>query len=176
MSWDDASEKALAELWAAGWSASQIGARIGQSRNAVIGKVHRLKLPKRRTTSSQAGAKRQAAVSRAARPAVPGGRGAPARRHGNTGQTPGPSIVQRAEARAAEEARTRHRLAAGVWAPLEGRAPVAFLDLERGQCRWPLGDPREAGFGFCGLPVAGEKTSYCAVHHGVSVRQEAAGC
>ena len=158
MSWDDASEKALAELWAAGWSASQIGARIGQSRNAVIGKVHRLKLPKRREVGVNASAPKRA------------------RPHGNTGQTPGPSIVQRAEARAAEEARTRHRLAAGVWAPLEGRAPVALLELERGQCRWPLGDPREAGFGFCGLPVAGEKTSYCAVHHGVSVRQEAAGC
>jgi len=171
MSWDEASEKTLAELWAAGWSASQIGARLGQSRNAVIGKVHRLKLPAPREVGVNAPAR--AARAKLARPA-----GAPkrARPHGNTGQTPGPSIVQRAEARAAEEARTRHRLAAGVWAPLDGRAPVALLDLERGQCRWPLGDPREAGFGFCGLPVAGEKTSYCAVHHGVSVRQEAAGC
>ena len=171
MSWDEASEKTLAELWAAGWSASQIGARMGQSRNAVIGKVHRLKLPARREVGVNAPAR--AARAKLARPA-----GAPkrARPHGNTGQTPGPSIVQRAEARAAEEARTRHRLAAGVWAPLDGRAPEALLDLERGQCRWPLGDPREAGFGFCGLPVAGDKTSYCAVHRGVSVRQEAAGC
>lgn len=195
MSWDEKSEKQLAELWGAGWSASQIGARLGQSRNAVIGKAHRLKLPKRRDGVN--------APAKAARPA-------PARAGGHRSQfeqPSGPGVLRRAERRREDVARAggsplsgapRHRLhleslhrsdpslrdrievpqgekekmPRAVWRPLPGRAPVALVDLDRGQCRWPLGDPREPGFGFCGLPVAGDRTSYCTAHHRVSVRQE----
>lgn len=175
MSWDEKSEKQLAELWGAGWSASQIGARLGQSRNAVIGKAHRLKLPKRREGVNALAAGRKQAPARA------GGH------RSQFGQPSGPGALRRAERRREDVAQAGERFSSGaarhplpqeegprgaVWRPLPGHVPVALVDLERGQCRWPLGDPRDPGFGFCGLPVAGEKTSYCAAHHRVSVRQE----
>ena len=47
--WDSAKEQQLRELWAEGQSGSLIGAKLGVSRNAVIGKVHRLGLAKRST-------------------------------------------------------------------------------------------------------------------------------
>jgi GcrA cell cycle regulator len=47
--WDAAKEQLLRELWAEGKSGSLIGAKLGMTRNAIIGKVHRLGLPKRST-------------------------------------------------------------------------------------------------------------------------------
>ncbi len=47
MTWTDERIDQLTELWGAGQSASQIGKALGLSKNAVIGKAHRLKLPPR---------------------------------------------------------------------------------------------------------------------------------
>jgi GcrA cell cycle regulator len=47
MSWTDDKIEKLKTLWAEGYSCSQIGAQMGITRNAVIGKVHRLQLPGR---------------------------------------------------------------------------------------------------------------------------------
>lgn len=40
---------------------------------------------------------------------------------------------------------------------------VGIMQLGRHSCRWPYGDPKEAGFGFCGRAVI-EGSSYCAEH------------
>lgn len=50
MSWNDEKIELLKKLWAEGLSASAIELQLGKSRNAVIGKVHRLGLPGRDTT------------------------------------------------------------------------------------------------------------------------------
>lgn len=44
MTWDEAAVARLKELHARGWSASEIGADLGTTRNAVIGKIDRLGL------------------------------------------------------------------------------------------------------------------------------------
>src|SRR5262245_65830850 len=52
MAWNDERVELLKKLWADGLSASQIAGRLGGvTRNAVIGKVHRLGLSGRATTS-----------------------------------------------------------------------------------------------------------------------------
>ena len=65
MNWTDERVELLKKLWAEGLSASQIAAQLGGvSRNAVIGKVHRLKLSSRgRATASPARQKKTAAGS-----------------------------------------------------------------------------------------------------------------
>ena len=41
--------------------------------------------------------------------------------------------------------------------------PKTLLDLERIDCRWPIGEPRQPDFHFCGAPqVAGRP--YCDLH------------
>ncbi len=47
MAWTEAQIADLKRLWTAGHSTSQIGTVLGVSKNAVIGKAHRLKLPAR---------------------------------------------------------------------------------------------------------------------------------
>ncbi len=47
MAWTNELIQELTQLWDAGHSASHIGKKLGVSKNAVIGKAHRLKLPAR---------------------------------------------------------------------------------------------------------------------------------
>ena len=47
MAWTEAQIADLKRLWTAGHSTSQIGTILGVSKNAVIGKAHRIKLPAR---------------------------------------------------------------------------------------------------------------------------------
>lgn len=43
------------------------------------------------------------------------------------------------------------------------KKPKTVATLERNDCRWPIGDPREAGFHFCGAPQLGGRP-YCELH------------
>ncbi len=38
-----------------------------------------------------------------------------------------------------------------------------LADLEANDCRWPIGDPKDAAFHFCGEPKLAER-SYCEAH------------
>lgn len=56
----------------------------------------------------------------------------------------------------------RDRIAA-LQEPAPAKPLFQLADLGPGDCRWPEGDPREPGFGFCGEPVVPER-SYCPDH------------
>lgn len=47
-------------------------------------------------------------------------------------------------------------------------ARKALIDLEKGDCKWPIGDPRDSAFGFCALPAAPDH-HYCEHHRRRSV-------
>ena len=53
MAWNTETDELIKKLWADGRSASQIGAEIGVSRNAIIGRVHRLGLSGRSVPAKQ---------------------------------------------------------------------------------------------------------------------------
>lgn len=131
---------ALTQLWTEGWSASQIAGKLGGvTRNGVIGKVHRLELPARRTTQRAAPAPRR--LRKAA-----GGR----KVHPWRTQPPVPPSPPAAP-----------RLRPLPQIEVEP-CRIALLDLRKGQCRWPIGDPQDADFAFCGH-TAGR--TYCEAHH-----------
>lgn len=48
---------------------------------------------------------------------------------------------------------------------VEDVARVQLVDLERGQCHWPVGDPKKPGFGYCGCETGSKSMDYCAGHH-----------
>ena len=108
MSWTDERVDMLKQLWGSGKSASEIAEILGGiSRNAVIGKAHRLGLSGR------------------------------------------PSPIKRRPAPAPETA-----------AEVGG---ATILNLTERMCRWPIGDPRDPNFRFCGrLALPGQP--YCAEH------------
>jgi GcrA cell cycle regulator len=149
MVWNDERVEQLKKLWADGLSASQIAAQLGEvTRNAVIGKVHRLGLATRassnRTNSSrlrmrQAQPRRN--VQRQRTTAV-----------GNT------AFRQMLEADLTQGQVT---IIEEIEIPLAERKTLQ--QLTEGMCRWPIGDPQLVDFHFCGRnKVTG--LPYCEAH------------
>ncbi|MEM9704858.1 MAG: GcrA family cell cycle regulator [Pseudomonadota bacterium] len=139
MAWDDERVEQLKKLWAEGLSASQIANKMGGvTRNAVIGKVHRLGLSGRATPSA---------------PQRGRSYGAPEDTYEVEEET---SAVE-----ASEPPVEQPVFSAPVTIIESDRATVA--SLRRNMCRWPIGDPASDDFHFCGEPTASGK-SYCAYH------------
>jgi len=140
MTWTPERDALLLAQIAAGLSAKAaavvISAAIGEtvSRNAAIGRAHRLKLSFRGNV-----------------PAAPGGRTHKKRALASTRPVNLLAILQNVKAK---------RVNVSTGAPLADVEPVELVDLEPHQCRWPLGD---GPFLFCGAPKDGERV-YCAHH------------
>ena len=147
VTWTDERVELLKKLWAEGLSASQIAAEIGNvTRNAVIGKVHRLGLSGRAKTPPKANAVSPAPDDRASRRRTPS---APA------SIVPGDSDQRRGGADRAEATNDRGRADPtahdDLAIPMSER--VTIMDLRESMCRWPMGDPTQAGFPLLRRPL-----------------------
>lgn len=159
MGWTEERVELLKKLWADGLSASQIAGRLGGiTRNAVIGKVHRLGLAGRATTSRMRAPRLRHRMTQHA-PVRPAAAPAPRvqfRTAGNTALKPVFAPVEQ-----------KTVALALVPTPVELNVPkvlrVDLLDLKEGMCRWPIGDPQDEHFHFCGCQKAASG-SYCEHH------------
>lgn len=150
MDWTEDAITRLRALWAEGLSTAEIGRRMGISKNAVVGKAHRLNLSARpspiRRVPGQAAAPRapRLAPQRAPERAVERGPFAP---HPFTvvGAPPAPRPAPLPRPVAA--------------APAPRPAPR----LSNAACCWPLGEPGKPGFTFCGSRALAGKP-YCEEH------------
>ena len=150
MPWTDERVELLKKLWQDGLSASQIAAELGGvTRNAVIGKVHRLGLSGRGQPTSSI--KRQ----RRAQPPAPRPRTRQTVTIGNL------ALQTNIEALAEPEAQPRR----SVVVPIAKRLTIEML-TER-TCKWPIGDPGNHDFHFCGNDSL-EGVPYCEYHAGVA--------
>ena len=146
MTWTDERVELLKKLWSDGLSASRIAGELGGiTRNAVIGKVHRLGLAGRAKTPSSS-------TPRARKP-----RSAPAFR------TMRPSVRGNTALAHAAVAYDLDREPE----PIENIIPIgqrcSLVQLSEGKCRWPIGDPGQAEFFFCGGKAI-EGLPYCGYH------------
>ena len=142
--WTEDRVGALKKLWLEGQSASQIAKQLGGgvTRNAVIGKVHRLGLSGRAAPSQPA-----RATFRPARPRP-------------TQPTQAPSAPRRIEA-------VQPRPTAPVAPTPVERAPeqpgtATVLTLGAHMCKWPIGDPSSRELSFCGRRAS--EGVYCVEH------------
>ncbi|MEZ5828752.1 MAG: GcrA family cell cycle regulator [Hyphomicrobiales bacterium] len=146
MAWTDERVELLKKLWAEGLSASQIAGRLGGvTRNAVIGKVHRLGLSGRATSS-------RSSAPRPRRNHVP-------RQHRSSSLTFGTrgNVALKPSYEAEYDPAPLQELVI----PLHERASI--LTLKETMCRWPIGDPTEEDFHFCGRKKLGT-VPYCEHH------------
>ncbi|MBU0779356.1 GcrA family cell cycle regulator [Loktanella salsilacus] len=198
MSWTDERVETLKRMWGEGQSASQIAKELGGvTRNAVIGKVHRLGL------SNRAGA----ASAEPATAVVPATEVAPAvidkpvsafedKPHMRTeSATPARKPKPDPDAVEVEEldengipisAARRAIIPAGQPLPPQPSANeispealakvnevektakrIGLMELTEKTCKWPVGDPATPDFWFCGLPSQQGKP-YCEAHVGVA--------
>ena len=127
----------LRALWASNTlSAAEIAAIIGApSRNAVLGKAHRLRLPRKKTAPVR---RHVRARSHAVKPAFVKPKPRPLPRPRPVSPNPNPIEIPVA-------------------------VMLSIMELTDHACKFPIGDPREPGFGFCGHPST-EGKPYCAYH------------
>lgn len=137
ISWTDERVALLKKMWGEGKTAAEIAKELGGiTRNAVIGKAHRLKLSNRLSPIQQ------------------------------NGKTPAAKVEK--------EMKPVYRIANDA-----GRSPFQTQGVQIGElrdkmCRWPMGDPKDADFRFCGLhAVAG--LPYCGEHAKVAYQTTSRG-
>ena len=198
MSWTDERIERLKQLWSKGMTASQIADELGGvSRNAVIGKAHRLGLqsrpsPVKPNEAAPAAAQEEpkARVQEDAPVPSPKAKAKPA----------APAAAQTAAAAAPEREptapeprivsvgpggflrQTPHEQQAPIppapprrLVPAKPSAEVAnktsLLDLNERICKWPIGHPGEPDFHFCGKP-SNPGFPYCVTHCGVAYQAQ----
>ncbi len=180
MSWTDDRVEKLKQLWGDGMSASQIAKALGGvTRNAVIGKVHRLGLSNRGTASggqtatddakkADKPARPSRPVKAAAEPKQPAVEAAEAAKPAPMVVRTQPVIRDATQPRAPGLPTPEERAARATLAEIEKMARrLDLMSLTERTCKWPIGDPTEESFHFCGLPSAAGKP-YCEHHVAVA--------
>ena len=173
MSWTDDRVEILKTMWMEGKSASQIAKELGGvTRNAVIGKVHRLGLSNRATTTKAKAAPKAKATPKAKAPSKPKTVETsssssspvttvtiPPRKPIITAGQPLPPQPSNSEisAEALEKVATVEKDA----------KKLSLMELTERTCKWPIGDPATDDFWFCGLTAETGKP-YCEAHNGVA--------
>ncbi len=181
MSWTDERVETLKTMWTEGKSASQIAKELGGvTRNAVIGKVHRLGLSNRAQPAKTGSADEPAAKpTEAAKPKPAAAKAPDPAPQPKPAETPvvrevahrpkpivpagQPLPPQPSQSEITEEQRAN-------LAALEKKArKLTLLQLTERTCKWPIGDPATEEFWFCGHPTQPGKP-YCETHVSVALQ------
>lgn len=174
MSWTDDRVEVLKTMWGEGKSASQIAKELGGvTRNAVIGKVHRLGLSNRATPSKAKTDK--VTTKEKASPSVK--KAAPKQDAKNAEEPPKPRlpipprkpiIIAGQPLPPQPSANEVSVEALAKVAKVEKKAKkLTLMELTERTCKWPVGDPATDDFWFCGLSVEQGKP-YCEAHNSVA--------
>jgi GcrA cell cycle regulator len=201
MSWTEERIERLKAMWAEGSTASQIAEELGGvSRNAVIGKAHRLGL-EQRPSPVKAGEEKEKKAS-AAPAAAPAARPAPKAAAPVTAApaatapeaAAAPAAAQPAQNKRSGEIQYRSIGPGGFvrQGPGDQQAPIppapprrlvpakpspevadktSLLELNDRICKWPMGHPGEPDFHFCGEP-SNPGFPYCVQHCGVAYQAQ----
>ncbi len=183
MSWTDERVETLKKMWTEGQSASQIAKELGGvTRNAVIGKVHRLGLSNRAGGAPEPAKTKSAEPAPKAEPRAAAPKPAPAKAEAKPAPRPEPAPAAPAAAAPARKPiipagqPLPPQPSAGEISPealasvreVEKKArKISLMELTERTCKWPIGDPATEDFWFCGLASQPGKP-YCEAHVGVA--------
>ena len=199
MSWTEERIERLKAMWTEGATASQIADELGGvSRNAVIGKAHRLGLEARPSPVKPGDEKDKPAPAAAAAAPRPAPAERPAPRPAAAAVTEQPAPAQpapRTPQRSSADTMQYRSIGPGGFirqGPGEQQAPIppapprrlvpakpspevadktSLLDLNDRICKWPMGHPGEPDFHFCGAP-SNPGFPYCVEHCGVAYQAQ----
>ena len=140
MAWTDEMVESLRQMWVEGLTATEIAKKLGVSKNSIVGKVHRLCLTARPSPIKK---KDEEINEQEAK---------------NTPQpVEQPTVVVKATPKAKSVAEPKEV------SPKDVDGKTRLVDLDSHTCRWPIGDPRDEDFCFCGKKVRAGQT-YCDEH------------
>ncbi len=172
MSWTDDRVEILKTMWMEGKSASQIAKELGGvTRNAVIGKVHRLGLSNRATTTKSKATPKVKAAPKTKAPSKP-----------KTVDTSSPTVPSQAVTipprkpiitagqplppQPSNSEISAEALQKVATVEIDAKK-LSLMELTERTCKWPIGDPATEDFWFCGLTSETGKP-YCEAHNGVA--------
>jgi GcrA cell cycle regulator len=154
--WSSEDTELLKRYFVAGLTCSQIARQIGVTRNAVIGKMHRLGLSRPKDVIGKSLRQGRAARLAQAKPA-------------RTFRRPRRPLLNIFDQHAMLTAAFPEPPASADDVPIHNGRGCTLLELERGKCRWPINNPGAEDFCFCGNePVEG--LPYCVGHARIAYR------
>ena len=155
MAWTDKMVEELKSLWQTGLTTNEIAKQLGVSKNSIVGKVHRLSLLSRPSPIRKKDEKKRVRKVKK-----------------ETTKAPLQEVLPLTENE--PEVETAKNITS---APVETIADkivenineynVKLTDLDNHTCRWPIGDPKDENFHFCGKKVKTGQT-YCEEHAAIA--------
>ncbi len=146
MAWTSEMIDKLRQMWKQGLTTSEIAKKIGVSKNSIVGKVHRLNLTARPSPIKK---KENVVLEQPAQKSVE--------------KTPkSAKSVKKVKIEPVEISPT-----VVVPTTVEKTGCIPLTELDNHTCRWPIGDPRDEGFCFCGKKVRSGQT-YCEEHAAIA--------
>lgn len=147
MIWTDEAVEELKRMWDRGMTTGQIAKALNVTKNSIIGKVHRLCLTARPSPIKKADAE-------------------PKEKKSAKKETPSKEIKKTAGTRQSEvetketEPQPNPKVTADT-------TNIPLVKLDNHTCRWPMGDPRDDDFCFCGKRIRTGQT-YCEEHAAIA--------
>jgi len=184
MAWTEKMVEDLRIMWKQGLTTGEIGRRLGVSKNSIVGKVHRLQLDarpspiKKKTdnaktvepaaaekktklkTEKPAEKKAEKSTSKAVK--------APEKKAVASTEKKSKPVAETPKA-PQEKKQPTPKIPEHIFTPKPAQAVKTYngnaklTDLDNHTCRWPLGDPKDENFHFCGRRVKVGQT-YCEEH------------
>lgn len=142
MFWTDEKVEELCKLWDKGLTANEIAKKLGVTKNAIVGKVHRLCLKARPSPIK------------------------PKTEEAEELQKSLPYELEEEQSKVEEtieQETTEVVVEEVVKTEKNPDGIIKLVELDSHTCRWPVGDPRDDDFGFCGKKVRAGQT-YCDEH------------
>ncbi len=194
MPWTDEMVEELKRLWAEGVTTGEIGRRLNISKNSIVGKVHRLGLSgrpspikrKEENVDKKPAAKQEPATKEKkccknkdeksakdskpeAKPAISSPKPEPvAKTEAKPEAVPIKKVepMKTAATQDDEDIKLAKSMGLSVETPAH-KGQFSLTDLDNHTCRWPIGDPKDENFHFCGKKVRIGQT-YCEEHAAIA--------
>lgn len=160
MAWTDEMVDQLREMWKQGLTTGEIGKRLGVSKNSIVGKVHRLGLSGRPSPIKKKSDTNSVPEKKESNETLPKSS------KGKTEKvvTPLPKQEKKLDTEVVVEEKIEISLSTP---PTSHNGKTSLTDLDNHTCRWPIGDPKDENFHFCGRKVRIGQT-YCDEHANIA--------
>lgn len=162
MAWTDEMVDQLRAMWKEGLTTGEIGKRLGVSKNSIVGKVHRLGLSGRPSPIK----KKEDSEVETEISAKPAKEAAKEKTVKEKNEPKPVKIEKNAAKEPAAQPKTETKSEVQT-VPHHHNGKTGLTDLDNHTCRWPLGDPKDENFHFCGKKVRIGQT-YCDEHANIA--------
>lgn len=159
MAWTEQMVEDLRTMWKQGLTTAEIGKRLNVTKNSIVGKVHRLGLSGRPSPIKKKNEENAAEEIQAAE-------NVQVVSSKNTAESP-QLKKETVKIDKAQMPEVKPVMTSSVKSEPAKKGMMSLMDLDNHTCRWPLGDPKDENFHFCGRKVKIGQT-YCEEHANIA--------